>query len=111
VTTLNRLRDTLHAWDMPASIGGSVAEIGNRSAIAFDALDPAGKEAWRAEQRSQLSRFFPNVAEALVVVDRLVEQADHDVVATMAEHGFFSAPVIVQLHAHASRVMHRKSLK
>ena len=105
-----KLRGALHSMELPATVGGSLAEIGARSSLAFDQLDANGKALWQKEQQVQLGRLYPNVAEELKKVDALVSQADPKVAQALAEHGFFNAQVCALLITHTNRMAARKAM-
>lgn len=107
------MRTALHQMQLPASIGGTIAEYGWRDAEKFAQLDATGREAYVAEQNAQLARFFPDVPKAVKEVDALVARiADKELAQRMADAGFFnSARVVVLLHGHAQRMAARRAMK
>ncbi len=104
------MRGALYSMEIPATVGGSLAEIGAKSSLAFDRLDANGKEMWQAEQRSQLSKMYPDVAAEMAKVDALVAKADPEVAKALAEHGFFNATVCALLITHANRMAARQAM-
>ena len=104
------MRSALLALELPATVGGSLAEIGTRSSLAFDRLDAAGKAWWQAEQRSTLGKMYADVPAELAKVDAAVAKIDPEIAKNLADHGFFSATVIALLITNANRMAVRKGM-
>jgi hypothetical protein len=104
------MRDILFKLELPASVGGSLAELATRSSLAFDQLDANGRAIWQAEQRSTLGKLYANVAEELAKVDAMVAKVDPEVVKRLCDHGFFNATVISLLVTNANRLAARRGM-
>lgn len=106
------MRTALHQMELPASIGGTIAEYGWRDAQKFGQLDETGRELHAIQQRAELAKFFPDLPAAMKTVDAMVERiADKELAKTLADEGFFSTRVIVLLHAQAQRMAARRAMK